>query len=77
MAYTYSGTSYATWNVILWIDNDEGLYHMAREYRRQGYKAFAESLREIGIIETPDRVSYSDTGLDIDALDAHLRAEEQ
>lgn len=69
----YNGwQNYETWNVALWISNDEGLYNMAREYRRQGYKAFRDELRELGSVETPDRVSYNDSGLDIEALDELL-----
>jgi len=32
MCKEYNGwTNYPTWCVALWIDNDQGLYHMARE----------------------------------------------
>jgi hypothetical protein len=65
--------NYETWNVALWIGNDEGLYLMAREYRRKlnPYKAFVEGLRELGgdiALQTPDGVAWNDSGLDIDAL---------
>ncbi len=64
----YNGwKNYETWNVALWIGNDEGLYGMAKEYKC--YKDFAASLREFGTKETPDGVAYNDSGLDIDALD--------
>ena len=33
---TYNGwTNYQTWNVKLWIDNDEGLYNMVLEAARE------------------------------------------
>lgn len=33
---TYNGhRNYNYWNVALWIGNDEGLYHMALDYKRQ------------------------------------------
>ena len=36
MCKEYNGyTNYPTWNVMLWIDNDQGLYHTARELVRQ------------------------------------------
>ena len=70
MSNTYNGwANYETWNVSLWIGNDEGLYDMARDYRRHGYKAFAESIKEFGSYETPDGVAWTDSALDYDRLD--------
>lgn len=71
----YNGwKNHATWNVALWIGNDEGLYNMAREYRDKGYKALADDLREQGeLTETPDKVAYNDSGLDVEALDEMLK----
>jgi len=67
----YNGwANYGTWNVALWIGNDEGLYSLAKEYRHKGYKAFADDMREsFGSTETPDNVAWNDSGLDIEALD--------
>jgi hypothetical protein len=65
---TYEGwANYATWNVALWINNDEGLYYMAKEY--DDYESFAEASREYGMTETPDGVALNDSGLDIAELD--------
>lgn len=60
-----------TWNVALWIGNDEGLYRLALECA--DYAAFAEQMRELGQSETPDHVAYNDSGLDTDELDNLIR----
>lgn len=80
---TYNGWSnYETWNVALWIGNDEGLYRLAKQYRRQGYRAFVRALKELSdpndhtnhqiAFETPDNVAWNDSGLDIEALDGMM-----
>lgn len=64
----YNGwKNYETWNVSLWLNNDEGLYNIMREHK--DYASLVSTLRELGAIETPDGVAYSDSGLDTDALD--------
>ena len=68
----YNGwTNYETWNVALWIGNDEGLYRFAKECR--DYDHFVSQLRELGVTETPDKVAYNDSGLDTDELDEMLK----
>ena len=64
---TYNGwTNYETWNVALWIGNDEFLYNEAR--RCSDYKRFVERMEGL-MIETPDGVSLTDPQLDTDELD--------
>lgn len=58
--------NHATWNVALWINNDEGLYNFAKECG--SYNAFRETMREVGYTETPDQVSYNDSALDVETL---------
>ena len=65
---TYNGhKNWNHWNVSLWINNDEGLYNLARMYARKsgGRDAAAESmleyLNESGIYKTPDGAPYSRT----------------
>lgn len=67
MSDTYNGwANRATWNVALWIQNDEGLYNFAKECG--SYKTFRETMREVGYTETPDQVSYNDSALDTERL---------
>mgnify|MGYP003334426584 FL=1 len=57
---TFNGWSnYETWNVSLWIANDEGLYEIAREYKT--YSALLFTLQEAyGLKQTPDGVKFND-----------------
>ncbi len=76
----YNGwKNHATWNVALWISNDEGLYEIAvsiaNGFPANAYKAFVEEMRELGITETPDHVAYNDSAIDVDALNADLFTE--
>ena len=56
----YNGWSnYQTWNVALWIGNDEGLYDLARNF--SDYDELANVLfMEYGVKETRDGVKWND-----------------
>ena len=66
---SYNGwKNHATWNVALWIGNDEGLYNFA--IGCETYHDFVSQMREcFESIETPDRVAWNDSALDYERLD--------
>lgn len=73
-AARYNGwKNYQTWNIALWIGNDEGLYHMAREYAAEGYVSLAKALADEGTVKTADGVYYLDPALSIPELNRMMR----
>lgn len=71
----YNGyKNYETWNVCLWISNNEGLYNMSRSCAN--YDEFVDNIRDCGMMETPDKVSWTDSGLDIQEINAACFAED-
>ena len=80
MTTTYNGwKNRQTWNVALWIGNDEPLYRSACEYvkrcraakRRVTYSTFCRSASLAGD-KTPDGISWNGSKLDYRALSAML-----
>jgi len=66
----YNGwKNYETWNVALWIENDEYLYSLARA--SSSYRQFLRKLEGTEGLDqqTPDGVSWKDSGLDETELD--------
>ena len=79
---TYNGwANYETWNVAVWIQNDDFLYESAKLFRHKlnPYKQFVEYMKsfdsETGDIrlQTPDGVSWNDSALDTDELDDMIK----
>jgi hypothetical protein len=70
---TYNGwKNWETWNVALWIENDESLYRLAKT--ESSYRSFCNVVRSgLGIDETPDGARWNDENLDHDALDKLIR----
>ena len=78
---TYNGwKNHATWNVALWIGGDEGLYNLAKECA--SYIEFKQTLEDIYedephnakiAYQTPDGVSWGDSGLDVKELDEMIQ----
>ena len=77
MAEDYNGwKNRQTWNVSMWINNDEPLYRAAVEYVKERKAAgktptYSGFVRKEGLANerTPDNISYSGTRLDRKALD--------
>lgn len=69
---SYNGYSnYQTWNVCLWISNDEGLNEFASVC--QNYNDFKSRLRELDPMsaiayETPDLVSWNDSAIEMQEM---------
>lgn len=65
---TFNGwANYETWNVTLWIQNDESLYNLACDVVRDGgaYGNFVNILRDtFGATHTPDNVAWDDANID-------------
>ena len=58
---TYNGwTNYETWNVALWINNDQGLYDLARA--AGNYEDFVDALEACSFndLSTGDGINYRD-----------------
>ena len=67
----YNGwENYETWNVALWIQNDEGLYHLAQEVGN--YVDFVEVLNDCGSDSTPDGVKYNDPKVNVIQLNSEV-----
>ena len=70
---TYNGwANYETWNVALWIQNDESLYNIAME--SGDYEAFVEFMLDVfGKTQTPDGVLYNDSSVNVFEINEMLQ----
>ena len=58
---TYNGwTNYETWNVVLWIENDESIQEYIQQNDVCCYEELLELFYDCGSKETPDGVKWND-----------------
>lgn len=75
---TYNGwKNRQTWNIALWIGNDEGLYRSAVEFMRKytGRRPYSAFIEWAGMADdrTPDRIAYNGSKLDRVALNEMMK----
>ena len=67
---SYNGwENYETWNVALWINNDQGLYDIASECG--SYQDFVAYISEF-MTQTPDGVKFNDPAVNVIQLNSDL-----
>ena len=71
---TYNGwRNYETWNVALWIQNEEALYALAR--LTNNYDEFVDTAKTSFVSHktgTPDGVKWTDSNVDVEELNEML-----
>lgn len=74
MEKTFNGWSnYETWNVALWLNNNEGLYFGMLDAIRNGSHTYEEVREYMGLVgKTDDGVAWDDLALDLGELDAMI-----
>ena len=73
---SYNGyRNYETWNVVLWINNDERLYNIAKDCF--DYEEFRDVMLELDSLSTPDNVAWFDSKLDKQAINEACFADEE
>ena len=65
--------NHATWNVALWIGNDEMIYRHAKANQNLGYRKWAKRfIDEFGEYITGDGIAWLSDDIDTDEMDEML-----
>ena len=67
----YNGwKNYETWNVALWIQNDESFYDFAKACKKSSnsFKSFYYDMVAMECLATPDGVKWDDSKIDHKAI---------
>ena len=68
----YNGwANYETWNVSLWINNNERLYDIAKDSK--DYAEFIAFTKDIDITMTGDKVKYDNKLVNVDEINDMLK----
>jgi hypothetical protein len=68
---SYNGwENHTTWNIALWLQNDEGLYNLAMECG--SYEDTVEALSEMGVTETRDGVKFNSPEVNVIQLNSEV-----
>lgn len=68
---SYNGwKNYETWNIAVWLSNDDKLYQLALE--ESNYNNLVERLCDLGITQTEDGVYFNDLSIDIEEINSLL-----
>ena len=66
---SYNGwTNWETWNVAMWIGNDEMFHRMMTQGAKGDWEQFKVLAMQFGITKTPDGVSFEDPEVNQDEL---------
>ena len=74
---SYNGwTNWETWNVAMWIGNDETFNRLMTQGAKNDWEQFKALAMQFGITKTPDGVSFEDPKVNQDEI-SKAHAEDQ